>query len=159
MRHSALLRLLLFIVFSIGLLTLTACSFSDYETNIHKINEEFDNVSIKTDTAVIAFVPSNDGMCRVACYEDAKSIHSVEIQNGTLMINVVNHKKWYDYIGDNINSPKITVYLPEKAYSSLVIEESTGISRYQRILNLRVLIFHSVQVMLSAMLRLWRILQ
>ena len=125
MRHSALLRLLLFIVFSIGLLTLTACSLSAYETNIHKINEEFDNVSIKTDTADIAFVPSNDGMCRVACYEDAKSIHSVEIQNGTLMINVVNNKKWYDYIGV-IDSPKITVYLPEKAYSSLVIEESTG---------------------------------
>ena len=126
MRHSALLRLLLFIVFSIGLLTLPACSLSDYETNIHKINEEFDNVSIKTDTADIAFVPSNDGMCRVTCYEDAKSIHSVEIQNGTLMINVVNNKKWYDYIGVNIDSTKITVYLPEKAYSSLVIEESTG---------------------------------
>ena len=126
MRHSALLRLLLFIVFSVGILTLTACSSNEYETNIHKINEEFDNVSIKTDTADIAFVPSNDGMCRVACYEDAKIIHSVEIQNGTLMINVVNNKKWYDYIGVNIDSPKITVYLPEKAYSSIVIEESTG---------------------------------
>ena len=126
MRHSALLRLLLFIVFSIGLLTLPACSLSDYETNIHKINEEFDNVSIKTDTADIAFVPSNDGMCRVACYEDAKSIHSVEVQDGTLMINVVNNKKWYDYIGVNIDSPKITVYLPEAEYSSLIIEESTG---------------------------------
>ena len=126
MRHSALLRLLLFIVFSVGILTLTACSLNEYETNIHKINEEFDNVSIKTDTADIAFVPSNDGMCRVACYEDAKIIHSVEIQNGTLMINVVNNKKWYDYIGVNIDSPKITVYLPEKAYSSIVIEESTG---------------------------------
>ena len=125
MHHSALLRLLLFITFSMGLLTLTACSLSDYETNIHEINEEFDNVSIKTDTADIAFVPSNDGTCRVSCYEDAKSIHSVEIQNGTLMINVVNNKKWYDYIGV-IDSPKITVYLPEKAYSSLVIEESTG---------------------------------
>lgn len=126
MRRSALLRLLLFIVFSMGLLTLTACSLSDYETNIHKINEEFDNISIKTDTADIAFVLSNDGMCRVACYEEAKISHSVEVQNGTLTVNVVNNKKWYDYIGVNIDSTKITVYLPEKAYSSLVIEESTG---------------------------------
>ena len=126
MRHSALLRLLLFIVFSMGLLTLTACSLSDYETNIHEINEEFSNISIKTDTADIAFVPSNDGMCRVVCYEDAKKSHSVEVQDGTLAVNVVNNKKWYDYIGVNIDSPKITVYLPEKAYSSLVIEESTG---------------------------------
>ena len=126
MRHSALLRLLLFIVFSMGLLTLTACSLSDYETNIHKINEEFDNVSIKTDTADIAFVPSNDGMCRVVCYEDAKISHFVEVQNGTLTVNVVNNKKWYDNIGVNIDSPKITVYLPQAEYSSLVVEESTG---------------------------------
>ena len=126
MRRSALLRLLLFIVFSMGLLTLTACSLSDYETNIHKINEEFDNISIKTDTADIAFVLSNDGMCRVACYEEAKISHSVEVQNGTLTVNVVNNKKWYDYIGVNIDSPKITVYLPEAEYSSLIIEESTG---------------------------------
>ena len=126
MHRSVLFRLLLFIVFSMGLLTLTACSLSDYETNIHKINEEFDNVSIKTDTADIAFAPSNDGMCKVVCYEDAKSIHSVEIQDGTLMINVVNNKNWYDYIGVKIDSPKITVYLPEVEYSSLIIEESTG---------------------------------
>ena len=108
MHRSVLFRLLLFIVFSMGLLTLTACSLSDYETNIHKINEEFDNISIKTDTADIAFVPSDDGMCKVVCYEDAKSIHSVEIQDGTLMINVVNNKNWYDYIGVNIDSPKIS---------------------------------------------------
>ena len=126
MRRSTLLRLLLFIVFSMGLLTLTACSLSDYETNIHKINEEFDNISIKTDTADIAFAPSNDGMCRVACYEKAKISHSVEVQDGTLTVNVVNNKNWYDYIGVNIDSPKITVYLPEAEYSSLIIEESTG---------------------------------
>ena len=126
MRHSALLRLLLFIVFSMVLLTLTACSLSDYETNIHKINEEFDNISIKTDTADIAFVLSDDGMCRVDCYEEAKINHSVEVQNGTLTVDVVNNKKWYDYIGVNIDSPKITVYLPKSEYSSLIIEESTG---------------------------------
>ena len=125
MSRKTLSILLLLIIFCMMILTMTACSSMNYETNIHEINEEFNNISIKTDTADIAFVPSNDGMCRVACYEDAKSIHSVEIQNGTLMINVVNNKKWYDYIGV-IDSPKITVYLPEKAYSSLVIEESTG---------------------------------
>ena len=126
MRRSALLRLLLFIVFSMGLLTLTACSLSDYETNIHKINEEFYNISIKTDTADIAFAPSNDGMCIVACYEKAKISHSVEVKEGTLTVNAVNNKNWYDYIGVNIDSPKITVYLPEAEYSSLIIEESTG---------------------------------
>ena len=126
MSRKTLSILLLLIIFCMMILTMTACSSMNYETNIHEINEEFNNISIKTDTADIAFVPSNDGMCRVACYEEAKISHSVEVQNGTLTVNVVNNKKWYDYIGVNIDTPKITVYLPEKAYFSLVIEESTG---------------------------------
>lgn len=126
MRRTALSRLLLLITFGIMILTMTACSSRNYETNIHKVNEEFNNISIKTDTADIAFVLSDDGMCRVVCYEDAKESHSVEVQNGTLTVNVDNDKKWYDYIQVNIDTPKITVYLPESEYSSLVIEESTG---------------------------------
>ena len=126
MSRKTLSILLLLIIFCMMILTMTACSSMNYETNIHEINEEFNNISIKTDTADIAFVPSNDGMCRVVCYEDAKKNHSVEVQNGTLTLDGVNNKKWYDYIGINIDQPKITVYLPEAEYSSLIIEESTG---------------------------------
>ena len=126
MSRKTLSILLLLIIFCMMILTMTACSSMNYETNIHEINEEFNNISIKTDTADIAFVPSNDGMCRVVCYEDAKKNHSVEVQNGTLTLDGVNNKKWYDYIGINIDPPKITVYLPEAEYSSLIIEESTG---------------------------------
>lgn len=126
MSRKTLFILLFLIIFCMMILTMTACSSMNYETNIHEINEEFNNISIKTDTADIAFVPSNDGMCRVVCYEDAKKKHSVEVQNGTLTIDDVNNKKWYDYIGINIDPPKITVYLPEAEYSSLIIEESTG---------------------------------
>lgn len=126
MSRKTLSILLLLIIFCMMILTMTACSSMNYETNIHEINEEFNNISIKTDTADIAFVPSNDGMCRVVCYEDAKKNHSVEVQNGTLTLDGVNNKKWYDNIGINIDPPKITVYLPEAEYSSLIIEESTG---------------------------------
>ena len=98
----------------------------NYETNIHEVNEEFNDISIKTDTAAIAFVPSDDGMCKVVCYEDAKKSYSVEVQDGTLAVRVVNNKKWYDRIGIHIDQSKITVYLPKAEYSSLVIEESTG---------------------------------
>ena len=118
--------LFLLVITCMMILTMTACSSSKYETNVHEINEEVNSISIKTATAHIEFVPSDDGICKVVCYEDAKKSHSVEVQDGTLAVNVVNNKKWYDYIGVNIDSPKITVYLPEAAYSSLVIEESTG---------------------------------
>lgn len=52
--------------------------------------------------------------------------HSVEVQNGTLTVNVINDKNWHEYIEFAIGSPKIMVYLSEAEYSSLVIEESTG---------------------------------
>ena len=108
------------------ILTMTACSSSKYETNVHEINEEFNNISIKTDTADIDFVSADDGICKVVCYEEAKERHSIEVQNGTLTINLVNDKKRFDYIGFNIDSPKITIYLPATVYYSLVIEGSTG---------------------------------
>ena len=41
------------------MLTMTACSSRNYETNIHEVNEVFNNISIRTDTADISFVPSD----------------------------------------------------------------------------------------------------
>ena len=126
MNRKTLSLLFLLIIFAMIILTMTACSSRDYETNIHEIKEVFNSISIKTDTADIEFVSADDGICKVVCYEEAKKRHSIEVQNGTLTINVLNDKKWYDYIGFNIDSQKITIYLPKAEYSSLVIEESTG---------------------------------
>ena len=97
-----------------------------YETNTHEISEAFDSISINTDTADIEFVLSDDGNCRVECHEEANAKHSVTVGNGTLMIKNINEKSWYDYIGINIGSPKITVYLPKTEYNSLFINEDTG---------------------------------
>ena len=126
MNRKASSILFLLIVTCMMILTMTACSSSEYETNIHEINEEVNSISIKTATTNIEFVPSDDGICKVVCYEKAKERHSIEVQNGTLTINLLNDKEWYDYIGFNIDSPKITIYLPTAEYSSLVIEGSTG---------------------------------
>ena len=144
MNRKTLSLLFLLIIFAMIMLTMTACSSRDYETNVHEINEEFNNISIKTDTADIDFVSADDGMCKVVCYEEAKERHSIEVQNGTLTINLVNDKKRFDYIGFNIDSPKITIYLPKAEYSSLVIEGSTG-----DIEILRNFVFNNIDVSLS----------
>lgn len=96
-----------------------------YETNTYEISEAFDGISINTDTADIVFAISNDGKCRVECYEDEDTKHSVSVENNMLVISV-NSKAWYDYIGFHFGSPKITVYLPKTQYDSLLIDESTG---------------------------------
>ncbi len=97
-----------------------------YQTNHYEITEVFEDISIKTNTADIIFALSDDGKCKVECYEDKKAKHSVMVQENTLTINIVNEKSWYDYIGINFGSPKIMVYLPKTEYTSLVIKTSTG---------------------------------
>ena len=126
MRNLKIARIFLISIFSMALLTLTACGSSNYKTNIHEVNEAFHNIFIKTDTADIAFVLSDDEMCKVVCYEEEKNSHFVGVENDTLTINLLNDKNWYDYVGINFANPKITVYLSESKYFSLVIEESTG---------------------------------
>lgn len=97
-----------------------------YETNTYQISEEFNSISMNTDTADILFLPSNEGMCKVVCYEMENAKHSATVQDDTLTLNVVNEKEWYDYIGITFGTPKITVYLPETEYTSLFIKEDTG---------------------------------
>lgn len=113
-----------------GVMTVLNWDFSKlsgkYETNRHQISEDFQNISIRTDTAAISFVPSPDGKCAVECYEREKVSHSVTVEDGTLVIKTKDSRRWYEYIGINFHSPKITVYLPETQYASLFIKESTG---------------------------------
>lgn len=98
-----------------------------YVKNIYEINEEFSKVSIDTDISDIKFVLANDGKCKVECYEVEKSKHSVNINDETLVVKSNDNGKWYEYIGINISSPKVTVYLPESdKIETIQIETSTG---------------------------------
>lgn len=104
----------------------TKLSTAKYETNAYEVSEGFSNISMETDTADILFVPSDDGICKVICYEQKNMKHSVDVQDGTLMINAVDDREWYEYIGITLGTPKVTVYLPETEYVLLMIKESTG---------------------------------
>ena len=99
---------------------------SEYETNIHVIEDEFDNLSVYTDTADIVFALSDDGKCKVECYEEKNAKHSVAVSGTSLVINVVDERNVYDYINFDFSTPKITVYLPKTEYASLSINEDTG---------------------------------
>ena len=100
-----------------------------YETNTYEIGEVFDDIFINTDTADIAFVLSDDGICRVECHEKENAKHSVTVKDSTLTIDLVNEKSVYGfigYIGLNFGSPKITVHLPKTEYANLFIKGDTG---------------------------------
>ena len=101
-------------------------STDHFETNTYEIREEFSDIKINTETADILFAVSEDDTCRVVCYEKEKMKHSVRVQDGTLTVSFGDDRAWYEHISFGFHSPKVTVYLPEMEYGSLVIQESTG---------------------------------
>ena len=87
---------------------------SRYETNTYTIEEEFQNITIDIDTTDVVFLPSTDGECKVIAYEKTKLTHSVSVTDGTLNVQLVDERKWYDHISlFNFEEPSLKVYLPQ----------------------------------------------
>lgn len=97
-----------------------------YTENTHTVTETFDKISIDSDIADIKFLPAEEGVCKVECFEDTKGVHSVFTENGTLIIKLENTRRFYDFINITFSTPHITVYLPNEEYNSLCIETDAG---------------------------------
>ena len=102
-----------------------ALSTVKYETNEYTVTEEFSSIRIKTDTARVILVPSEDGRVSVVCHERKRSPHTVRVADGVLCIEV-EKRKWYEQIGLDFDSPTVTVALPRTAYETLTVQASTG---------------------------------
>ena len=104
----------------------TKLSTVTYVTNTYEAHGEFNKISINVDTTEIEFVPTEDEDCSIVCFEAEKVRHSATVENGTLVIKTIDTRKWYDYICISIGTPKMTVYLPQDKYASLLIDTDTG---------------------------------
>lgn len=92
----------------------------------YKIDETFQNISVRTVTADITFVPTDGKEVKVTCYEDEKVPHNVGVKDGTLVIDALDNRKWYHYIGIHFEKPKITVSIPKGEYGALTVKNTTG---------------------------------
>ena len=101
-------------------------STGQYETNEYEIKESFSSISIDSDTADIVLVPSQGETVSVVCHEEKNRNHTVTVENGTLLIKVVDTRKWYEHIGIHFEKTKITLSLPSGEYDSLSIRSATG---------------------------------
>ena len=95
------------------------------ETAHHEIKEQFTSNTVNTNAEVLV-LPSADSKSSVVCYEQIKVKHDVRVEDGTLKIEAVDTRKWYDHIGVNFKTPKITVYIPAGEYGDLNIDCGTG---------------------------------
>lgn len=103
-----------------------ALSTNKYVTNTYEISDDFNDITLETDTADIIFIPSENNNCKVVCYEPDTAKHSVYVKDNLLTIKVNDQRKWYNYIGISWTSPKITIYLPKTEYNSLLLKTDTG---------------------------------
>ncbi len=100
--------------------------YESFEMNKYQLEEEVQNITLKTDTANVYFYPSSDGELRVECYEHTKAKHTVSVEGDTLSVALQDTRKWYDHIGISFQSPEITVHLPKKTYDTLTVRTTTG---------------------------------
>ena len=95
-------------------------------TNDHRIDEQYQNISVITDTAEVTFIATNNSYTSVVCNEQENAKHSVAVKDNTLLIELSDTRKWYEYIGIFTETSKITVYLPQAKYGILTVKDDTG---------------------------------
>ena len=107
---------------------------TEYETNSYEIEETFRDISIKTNTSDVIVKRSDDETARVVCREESKIKHNVSVEDGALIIEMVDARKWYEHInvGINVGNTSITVYLPDGAYGDLTVRVDTGDTEIQK---------------------------
>jgi DUF4097 and DUF4098 domain-containing protein YvlB len=96
------------------------------ETNRYEIHEEYTNISININTANLVILPTEEDSTTVECFEQEKIKHIVQVKDDTLFIEVVDSRKWYEHIGIFFQSPKVTVYMPQKQYAAVSVKASTA---------------------------------
>ena len=96
------------------------------ETNEHKISAEFSEITLITNTADVAIIPTDKDYAYVVCREMEKQKHTVKVNEGKLLIEVEDTRKWYDHIGVIFENSAISVYLPKKDYGDISVKANTG---------------------------------
>ena len=104
----------------------TKLSTCKYETNEYEISQEYNDICIVASSAKISLAVSDDLNSKVECYEKQKAKHSVRVEDGTLIIEINDTRKWYEYIGLDFDTPSITVNIPKGEYGALSIASNTG---------------------------------
>ena len=91
-------------------------------------DENFTNLSIRTAEFDVRFYLWDEKSAKIVCHESKDISHSVSIENGTLTLNRIDKRNWFDRIGFNIfeDGLKLDVYLPEKSFTALEIKNVSG---------------------------------
>ena len=101
-------------------------SLQKYERKSYSTDEVFQAVKLVIDTDDVTILPSADNTAKVEYVDSNVLKYDISVSDGTLNVKMEDHRKWYHHI--NVYSPSnaLTIYLPEKEYTSLNIQSDTS---------------------------------
>lgn len=98
-----------------------------FETRTYTIEQPFTDLFVDGAECDVRLFPSEDGGCKIVCLESDKIDHTVRVIDGTLTIERVDHRKWYEHIfGIRWGRMEVAIYLPESTYASLSVTSVSG---------------------------------
>ena len=99
----------------------------NFESHTYTIEEPFTSLFIDGAECDVRLLPSEDGDCRVVCRESVQIDHTVRVVDGTLTVERVDHRRWYERIMNfRWGRMEVSVYLPESTYASLSVSSVSG---------------------------------
>lgn len=96
-----------------------------FQKDVYTLDGAFTSIEVETDRSTVCFLPSEDGACTVVDYRQDNVTHTAEIQNGVLRITFKDERVWYQ-TWPTFRKPKLTVYLPDSIYETLVVRTTKG---------------------------------
>lgn len=104
----------------------TKLNTMEWENKTYAVEDSFSNISVRGGDATVGLALATDGNCKVVCTENEVIYDKVAVVDNTLTIERVDESEWYHNIGVHFGEIAITVYLPEKEYEALFIDNSSG---------------------------------
>ncbi len=96
-----------------------------YQSKTYETVEDFKNIDINLITYDVTFRKSSDDKVKIEYVESEKELCSITVVDSVLKITDTENLNWLDRIFSFGNKDMI-IYLPEKEYSDLTIEVTTG---------------------------------
>ena len=90
------------------------------------IDKKFVNLSVKTNTENVFFMPSADGKCKVIFSVQPNVRCTASVQGDTLSIETVTTRNRSNFFSFSTSPSQIMIVLPRNEYADLLVEESTG---------------------------------
>ena len=98
----------------------------EFDEHTYELVESFDKISMDVGSIDVKFVLSKDGKCKIVCRDETTVNHYAQVEEGSLVIKTEDNRRWYHKIGLFFESAKMTVYLPQGAYTSLAVNSDAG---------------------------------